>query len=271
MADQDTQQRDQSAEDSGATSENAEQGGSGEGQGRQQGQEQSGSGGSGGSGNGSDNSGSGNGSDDSDGSGSSSEKSEKSGSDKSEKSGSEKSDESEKSGSEGSDKSDSGESGSSSDESSSGEEAPARRSDSHPRPQEPSDEDRKTQDAGRSSFLRGDRDEDGEGRRSSVDVSDLIWRGAGILATLIRIVTLVFAAVLVIDVVLTVVGVNPANGVARFMAGFADTVVLGFRDLFLPADPTLMLVINYGLAAVFWVVVGGFLSSGLRFVAARIS
>jgi hypothetical protein len=32
--------------------------------------------------------------------------------------------------------------------------------------------------------------------------------------------------------------------------------VLEFRDLFLPSDPQLAVAVNYGLAAVFWLVAG---------------
>ena len=37
---------------------------------------------------------------------------------------------------------------------------------------------------------------------------------------------------------------------------WAVVLVWGFRDLVLPADPRIWLVANYGLAALFWVVVG---------------
>ena len=196
-----------------------------------------------------------------------------------EKSGdSEKSGSSERSGSSG--KTESSEKEGSSEETSeesSGEggQTPARRSENHAKPQAPSDSDREAQEANRRSLVGGRSEEDappsGEQRRASVDVGELVWKVANILATVIRVVTLVFAVVLVAHIALVVVGVNPENGVAAFLRGFADTVVLGFRDLFLPADPTIALVVNYGVAAVFWVVVGGFLSAGVRFLAARIN
>ena len=36
----------------------------------------------------------------------------------------------------------------------------------------------------------------------------------------------------------------------------ADVLVLKFRNMFLPADPRIALAVNYGLAAIFWLVVG---------------
>lgn len=156
-------------------------------------------------------------------------------------------------------------------------ETPARRSDTHAKPQQLTDSDREAQEANRRSFVGGgrggteERAPEGESRRGSVDVGELVWKVASVLATVIRVVTLVFAVVLVVHIALVVVGVNPVNGVASFLGGFADAVVLGFRDLFQPVDPTIALVVNYGVAAVFWVVVGGFVSAGIRFLAARVS
>jgi len=174
------------------------------------------------------------------------------------------------------DETDSKDSGSGGEGSGSAGEPPARRSEDHAKPQELSDEDREAQEANRNSFLghrkkTGTDDTAEEPRRRSVNVSELAWRAGSILATGVRVLTLLFAVVLVAHIALVVVGVNPTNGVASFLRGFADTVVLGFRDLFLPADPTIMLVVDYGVAAVFWVVVGGFLSAGIRFVAARLT
>ena len=203
------------------------------------------------------------------------ESSDTSGSSKDSDSGSSKDSESSSGSSEGS-----ADGGSSSDEDSGkdgdgdgdGDGGPARRSAQHAKPSELTEEERAAQDANRDQFTRGGRRgrDDGEPRRS-LDASELIWRSSGVLATLVRIVTLVFAVVLVADIVLRVVGVNPTNGVAQFVSGFAEAVVLAFRDLFLPSDPTVALVLNYGLAAVFWVLVGGFLSSGVRWLAARVA
>ena len=149
------------------------------------------------------------------------------------------------------------------------EQTPARRSENHAKPEQLSEEDRKAQERSRSTFGRGPDEAEDSGR--SIDVSDLIWKGANVLATVVRAVTLLFAAILVIQIGLSIAAVNPANGFARFVRGFSDTVVLGFRDLFLPTDPTVMLIVNFGVAAVFWVLVGVFVSSALRWVAARIT
>lgn len=76
------------------------------------------------------------------------------------------------------------------------------------------------------------------------------------VATALRVVGLVLALVLVAFVVLTLVGVNPENGIAQLVAAAADALVMRFRDLFLPADPQLAVAVNYGVAALFWLLAG---------------
>ncbi len=50
----------------------------------------------------------------------------------------------------------------------------------------------------------------------------------------------------------------------------ADIVILGFRNLFVPADPVVMLIVNSLVAAAFWAFVGELVSRVIRFVAARV-
>ncbi len=83
-------------------------------------------------------------------------------------------------------------------------------------------------------------------------------RGAGELASLLRIVGLVVVAVLVVYIVLVLLDANFANAFASRVRDVANAVDLGFSDangahtLFRPADPKLRDTLNYGLAAVVW-------------------
>lgn len=95
-------------------------------------------------------------------------------------------------------------------------------------------------------------------------VGEAVWRGTTVLAAILRIVGYACALVLVVYVVLAGVGVNPQNGVAQLVGALADTVVLAFRDLFLPADPRLRVVVDYGLAAIFWLLAGAIASRIVR-------
>ena len=81
-------------------------------------------------------------------------------------------------------------------------------------------------------------------------------RTLGLLASLVRIITVVFAAVLVIHLVLVVASANPRNGVAVFLAAAADHLTLGLGDLFAPSSSLLGVVLNYGLPALAWLIIG---------------
>jgi hypothetical protein len=83
-----------------------------------------------------------------------------------------------------------------------------------------------------------------------------VRRSMEALASLVRIVTVLFAAVLVLHVVLTVASANPNNGVAMVLAAAADRLTLGLGDLFAPSSPSLGIILNYGLPAVVWLIVG---------------
>ena len=76
------------------------------------------------------------------------------------------------------------------------------------------------------------------------------------LAAIARLVGSLFAVVLLVRVGLAFVAVNPHNVIVEWIVGFSDAIVLDFRDLFLPSDPRIGLAVNYGLAAVFWLVAG---------------
>jgi hypothetical protein len=76
------------------------------------------------------------------------------------------------------------------------------------------------------------------------------------LAALARLVGSLFAVVLLVRIGLGFAAVNPHNVIVEWIVRFSDVIVLEFRDLFLPADPQLAVAVNYGLAAVFWLVAG---------------
>jgi hypothetical protein len=61
--------------------------------------------------------------------------------------------------------------------------------------------------------------------------------------------------VLVVHIVLTLLDANPANGLAALVRDAANTFNLGLSDLFMPADPKLAVVLNYGTAALIWYVI----------------
>ncbi|MBP2321532.1 hypothetical protein JOF56_001917 [Kibdelosporangium banguiense] len=87
---------------------------------------------------------------------------------------------------------------------------------------------------------------------------------AGIFASVVRWIGLVFALVLVVHILLTVGSANPANGITSFFARVAEPVALGFKDLFTPSDPKLLVLVNFGIAALFWLIVSSVLAKVIR-------
>lgn len=80
-------------------------------------------------------------------------------------------------------------------------------------------------------------------------------RVAGVAAAIVSWVGLALAVVLVVHVVLTVGGANPANPITTTVRTLAEPLALAFRDLFTPADAKLRVLVNFGLAALFWLAV----------------
>ena len=80
-------------------------------------------------------------------------------------------------------------------------------------------------------------------------------RVAGIAAAVVSWVGLALAVVLVVHVVLTVGGANPDNPITSTVKAIAEPVALAFKDLFAPEDAKLRTIVNFGLAALFWLAV----------------
>jgi hypothetical protein len=85
-----------------------------------------------------------------------------------------------------------------------------------------------------------------------VAVGSTARRGIEALGNVLRIVGMLIVAVLVVHIVLTLLDANPANALAGLVRDAADTFNLGLQDLFLPADPKLAVLLNYGTAALIW-------------------
>jgi hypothetical protein len=85
-----------------------------------------------------------------------------------------------------------------------------------------------------------------------------------IVAGVVRWAGLIFAAILVLYVIFVIGQANAANGIVSSVTGWAEFLSLGFKDLFQPSDPKLSVLVNYGIAAIFWLVVSGILAKIIR-------
>lgn len=94
-----------------------------------------------------------------------------------------------------------------------------------------------------------------QARASSVDWGEAKDKFVGMLAAVVRWVCLIFALVLVLHIIFTVAEANPKNGIVEFVGSVADNLTLGMGDLFQPEDPKTQVLVNYGIAAVVWLVI----------------
>ena len=85
-------------------------------------------------------------------------------------------------------------------------------------------------------------------------------RAFDLLATIVRVVCSVIAALIVIHAVFVLFEANPANPLVTFTAGWRDTFGWFTKDLFTPSDPKIAEAVNDALAALIWVVVGSLVS-----------
>jgi uncharacterized protein YggT (Ycf19 family) len=98
-------------------------------------------------------------------------------------------------------------------------------------------------------------------RRGGAEVRSAVF---GTLAAVVRWAGLIVVIVLVVRVLLTVGGANPHNWITDFVTGWSDPLASGFRDLFTPSDAKLRVLVNYGLAAIFWLIVSSILARVIR-------
>jgi hypothetical protein len=81
------------------------------------------------------------------------------------------------------------------------------------------------------------------------------------LARLVRSIAGLIALLIVVAIVLFLVGANPANAVVKDIHDAAAWFVGPFKNLFSIHNAKLAMVINWGLAALVYVVVGGLIAS----------
>ncbi|GLZ36044.1 hypothetical protein Lesp02_82310 [Lentzea sp. NBRC 105346] len=100
-----------------------------------------------------------------------------------------------------------------------------------------------------------------EQREEVIERVDTKVRVVRTVCAVIDVICWVFAVVLAIHIFLVVAGANMGNGFAQFISGFAGGVNLGLSDLFTPASEKVAVLLNEGLAAILWLVIGAILTS----------
>lgn len=87
--------------------------------------------------------------------------------------------------------------------------------------------------------------------------------GSGTAARVVQLIGAVFALIEVIYILLVLFGANAGNAFFRFIQSLAEPLALFFPGLFNFSSYALSVIVNYGLAAVFWLVIAGLIA---RFV-----
>lgn len=84
------------------------------------------------------------------------------------------------------------------------------------------------------------------------------------IATVVHIVTGLIATIFVLHIVFVLFGANTGSGIVAFVNVVAKSLVLGFEDVFNPGSATIGLILNYGLAAIVYFVIGRLIVGALR-------
>lgn len=85
-------------------------------------------------------------------------------------------------------------------------------------------------------------------------MADYVPRGSA--GRFIAAIGVVLAVIIVMHIIFVLVNANPGNAIVNTDATWASYLAAWFKDLFTPSSYKLAVVLNYGLAAVFFIVVG---------------
>lgn len=85
--------------------------------------------------------------------------------------------------------------------------------------------------------------------------------GRGTAARIVSGIGALFALIEVVYILMIVLGADQGNGFFQFIRSIAEPLALFFPGLFNPSNYDVGVLLNYGLAAVFWLVVSSILAS----------
>ncbi|WP_157429983.1 hypothetical protein [Actinomadura oligospora] len=89
-------------------------------------------------------------------------------------------------------------------------------------------------------------------------------RAVAWIVTLISIVTTVVVLILAVHIVFVAFDANTGNALVHRISGWADDLAWQFRDVFQPENHKAEVAVNYGLAAVVYLVIGRILVALVR-------
>ncbi|GAA2638372.1 hypothetical protein SMC26_35050 [Actinomadura fulvescens] len=89
-------------------------------------------------------------------------------------------------------------------------------------------------------------------------------RAVNVVAWLISLVTTVVVLILAVHIVFVTFEANTANDLVNTVGDWADGLAWQFKDVFQPDDHKVEVAVNYGLAALVYLIVGRILTSLVR-------
>lgn len=84
------------------------------------------------------------------------------------------------------------------------------------------------------------------------------------IVSVLRVIGLIIVGFLVVHILLNTFDANPANQFAQFVRNGAYFFSLGLGDLFQPANPKVAVAVNFGIAAVIWLVITNIVTGLVR-------
>ncbi|NUR86438.1 MAG: hypothetical protein HOY71_20325 [Nonomuraea sp.] len=92
-----------------------------------------------------------------------------------------------------------------------------------------------------------------------------VWQTVvNLLVWAVKVASRLAALVLVLYAVFTIFKANPANAWYQFVESLAGLLSLGLANLFEFADARFTVLVNYGLAAIVWLIVGSVVAGLIR-------
>ena len=81
-------------------------------------------------------------------------------------------------------------------------------------------------------------------------------RASDLAASLVRILAMIICVLLALHIAFVVFSANHDNAIVRTVNDWADWFAWRFRDMFVPKDERVGVLVNYGIAAVVYLVAG---------------
>jgi preprotein translocase subunit SecG len=100
--------------------------------------------------------------------------------------------------------------------------------------------------------------------RTGTGLRSGVGRVSGAAATLVRVLAMIICVLLALHIAFVVFSANQDNAIVRTVNDWADWFAWRFRDIFVPKDERVGVLVNYGIAAVVYLIVGRIVAGLIR-------